>query len=187
MAGPDGPANRDGRDFRRLSCRKSPEKDIRCGTRRGPSAGSTYRRVDQQAEWGRRSIGCASLAASAPGLRGSGLLFVLLPLCGFRLFGDFLLLRFGLVLLAFLLAHGGDSFPPSCAAFRSRSEYRSSGPFADYLPASASLPPCTIPLRKGSVQSAHRSASAEVFRTMPRTTDYLPVLTSPTSVPCDCQ
>lgn len=42
----------------------------------------------------------------APGLGGPGLPLVLFLLCGFRLFGILLPILFGLVLLAFLVAHG---------------------------------------------------------------------------------
>jgi len=42
----------------------------------------------------------------APGLGDSGLSLVLFLLCGFRLFGILLPTLFGLVLLAFLVAHG---------------------------------------------------------------------------------
>ena len=45
-----------------------------------------------------------------PGLWGAGLLFVLFLLGGFRLFGVLLPLPFGLVLLAFLVAHGITPF-----------------------------------------------------------------------------
>ena len=47
---------------------------------------------------------------SAPRLGGPGLLFVLFLLCGFGLFGFLLPLPFGLVLLAFLVAHGVTPF-----------------------------------------------------------------------------
>ena len=57
--------------------------------------------------WTHALLGCS---LSLVGYRGRGLLFFLFLLCGFRLFGFLLPILFGLVLLAFLVAHGVTPF-----------------------------------------------------------------------------
>jgi len=54
--------------------------------------------------------GSVSASRLTPGLWGAGLLSVLFLLGGVRLFGVLLLQLFGLILLAFLVAHGITPF-----------------------------------------------------------------------------
>ncbi len=64
--------------------------------------------------------GYRASALLAPGLGDPALLTVLFLLCGFRLFGFLLPISFGLVLLAFLVAHGVTPFWCSPLHFAAR-------------------------------------------------------------------
>ena len=69
-----------------------------------------YWYVTREARFCRFGKNVASTRLLALGLWGTGLLSVLFLLGGFRLFGVLLSLPFGLVLLAFLVAHGITPF-----------------------------------------------------------------------------